>query len=140
MANHNIKEGMVTEFRKITSSKDAYTSTGQITLDFLVSTPAIVTMIIEASAKMLDDLVLNDDVTIGSHIELSHEHATLIGEEVIIKIKVAKIEGNTIYLEFEGRDADGIFCRGKYQRHIVHRQKLMEAAYARFDRVKIRPR
>lgn len=136
MANHKIKEGMITEFRRTTSSTDAYTSGGQITLDFLVSTPAIITMIIEASAKMLDELVSNDEVTIGSHIELSHEHATLIGEEIVIKIKVAQVKGNTIYLEFEGRDADGIFCRGKYQRHVVNRQRLLETAYSRFDHVK----
>lgn len=130
--SHNIKEGMVTEFSRVTNSADAYTAPGQTALDFLVSTPAIVTMVIEGSAKMLDALVPSENITIGTDLQLSHLHATFIGEQVTFKVKVAKVEGNTIYLEFEGKDSDGIFCNGTYQRHVVNKVKLVESVQKRF--------
>lgn len=133
MISHNIKEGMTTEFNRVTSSEDAYRVPGQMDLDYLVSTPAIVTMIIEGSARMLDALVSPENITIGTHIQLSHEHATLIGEQVSFIVKVAKVEGNTIHLDFQGKDRDGVFCRGSYQRHVVNRHKLTESAQKRFS-------
>ena len=46
MIEHNIKAGISTALTKVTNSNDSMPS---VTHDFLVSTPAVINMIIEAS-------------------------------------------------------------------------------------------
>ncbi len=132
MVNYKIKEGLFTTFEKKTSSGDAYISNSS-TIDYLLSTPAILSMIIDASCKLLDPLLPEEYITVGKNLELSHEHPTLIGESIKVTITVVKVMNNTIYLEFEGNDLHGVFCRGKYERAIVNRERLMEIAYHRSD-------
>ncbi len=130
MINHNIKEGLTYKYSKVTSSTDAYLSNDS-TFDYLVSTPAILNMIIGVSAKMLDSLLPNDYVTVGKEIQLSHDNPTIIGETIEIIVKVEKVDGNKIYLDIVGNDSQGICLSGKYQRVIVNKEKLNQAAFFR---------
>lgn len=130
MINHNIKEGLTYKYSKVTSSTDAYLSNDS-TFDYLVSTPAILNMIIGVSAKMLDSLLPNDYVTVGKEIQLSHDNPTIIGETIEIIVKVEKVDGNKIYLDIVGNDSQGICLSGKYQRVIVNKEKLNQEAFFR---------
>lgn len=130
MVNHKIREGLSTTFEKKTNASDAYIS-GSSTINYLLSTPALLTMVIDASCKLLDPLLPQEYVTVGKHLEFSHEHPTLIGETVKIKITVERIVHNTVHLIIEGFDAYGCCCKGRYDRTIVNKEKLMEIAYHR---------
>lgn len=130
MITHNIKEGLTATFSKKTTSSDAYLS-NDTTFDYLVSTPAILNMIIGVSAKMLDNLLPNDYVSVGKEVQLSHKHPTLIGETVELVLTVEKVEGDKIYLDVIGRDNHGICVKGKYERVIVNKNKLNEEAFTR---------
>lgn len=131
MIDHRITEGLTTTYKKETNFSDSVSTTESMALDFLVSTPAVLTMIIEASSKMLDTLVPSEFITVGKNIELSHEHPTIIGSTISLIIKVIKVEKNIILLEIEGHDDDGIFCKGKHERAIISKTKLLEIAYKR---------
>lgn len=131
MLKHNIIEGLTTTFQKETNYADSFSTNQSMSLDFLVSTPAVLNMIIQASGKFLDDLIPMEYITVGKNIELSHEHPTLIGSTVSIIIKVVKVENNIISLEIAGYDEEGIFCKGKHDRAIIKREKLIEIAYKR---------
>jgi predicted thioesterase len=133
MIAHNIKEGLTAKYSKVTRSSDAYLSNDS-TIDYLVSTPAILSMIIDVSVKMLDSIIPKDYVSVGKDIQLSHDHPTLIGETIELTLTVEKVDKNRIYLDIVGKDYRGICLRGKYERVIVDRNKLNEAAY---DRLKI---
>jgi predicted thioesterase len=132
MINHGIQEGLVTDFRKTTSPQDASLTSGSMELTYLVSTPAVINIIIDASSEMLDKLLPPEYITIGTHLEISHENPTLVGEAINLRIKVIKVVNNEVLLEFEGTDSVGLFCRGKYERCIVNKDKLLQSAYARF--------
>lgn len=132
MVKHKIREGLFTTYEKVTNAGDAYISNCS-TISYLLSTPALLTMIIDASCKMLDPLLPQEYITVGKNLELSHENPTLIGEKINLKIKVVKIIDNSIYLEFEGFDSHGVFCVGKYERSIVSKEKLTQIAYQRAD-------
>ncbi len=132
MINHGIQEGMVTDFRKITNPLDASDTSGSMELSYLVSTPAVINNIIEASSEMLNKLLPPEYTTIGTHLEISHENPTLVGEAINLRIKVIKVIHNEIFLEFEGTDSVGMFCKGKYERYIVNKDRLLQSAYARF--------
>ncbi|MDX9916938.1 MAG: hypothetical protein RBT15_02880 [Gudongella sp.] len=132
MIDHKIEIGQVSDFTKITSPSDAARGPGTEELYYLVSTAAILDMVIEGSGQMLDDKLPKEYTTVGAYIEIHHDHPTLVGESVNIRIKVENIEGSIIFLGVEGFDAMGQIFKGKYERHIVNKDRLMKYAYERF--------
>ncbi len=132
MIEHNIKEGLINDVRKITGPSDASDLPGSLEFSYLVSTPAVINMIIEGSTQILDKLLPDGYTTVGTFVQLSHENPTLIGEPIDIRIKVKEIDGSRVYLDFEGLDSEGRFCFGKHERHIVNKSRLMQRAYERF--------
>lgn len=130
MVSHKIREGISRTIKVETKPSDAYV-TNKSTIDYLLSTPALISKIIDGSCELLHDLIPREYITVGYNLELSHINPTVIGEEITIKITVSKVEGNKIFLDIIGNDSDGVICQGKYERIIVNKQKLMEKAYKR---------
>ncbi len=131
MINHRITEGLATVYNKQTTSNDAYSSSDTGTLDYLVSTPAIVTMMIDAATEMLDKLLPSDYITVGKKIDLFHEHPSIIGETISLKLVVEKLVGNTVMLDVRASDSKGVVCSGKIERAMIKKDKLIEIAYKR---------
>lgn len=134
MINHNVTVGLSTIYKKEASSSDALQATGAGAigiLDFLVSTPAILTMIIEASIQLIDHLLPDDYITVGKNIELSHDNPTMVDGIITIVLTVKKVSNDRVYLEFTGHDAVGQICQGKYERVMVSKKVLMDSAYKR---------
>ena len=134
MAEYNIQVGLSKDFRKTTTPSDSTNLSGSYVLSYLVSTPAIVNMIIEASTDLLDRLLPEDYTTVGTEIHLKHEKPTLIGEEVHIKVHVKEVNNEKVLLSIEGHDREGRFCKGEYERHIVNKNKLIQYTYSRYGR------
>lgn len=131
MINHRITKGLSATYTKNTTSNDARPSSNTGTLDYLVSTPSLVNMIIDASTNMLDKLLPSDYITVGKKIELHHEHPSLIGETITLKLQVNKIEGHSVILDVQAADSKGLVCTGTYERAIINKDKLLEIAYHR---------
>lgn len=131
MIKHQIKEGLTITDTKKTTTNDAHSSSNTGTLDYLVSTPSIVIMIIDTATHMLDKLLPSDFITVGKKIELLHEHPSIIGETISVKLTVEKIVGNSVLLNVEVADLRGIVCSGKHERAIINKEKLLEIAYMR---------
>lgn len=132
MITDNIEVGLRKNFSKMTTPADAANLTGTFELSYLVSTPTVVTMIIEASTELLNKLLPDEYTTVGTEIHVEHEKPTLIGEEINIQVQVKEVLNGQIILEVEGHDRQGRFCKGQHERHIVNKNKLMENAYKRF--------
>lgn len=131
MVSYSYLEGMEKDFYKTISTSENKDLPGSKDLNYLVATPSIIDIVIDGASQMLDSMIPEDLISVGTHIEISHEHPTLIGEKINLRIKVDKVINNKVFLEFLGTDSKGVFCRGKYERHIVSREKLKEAAYDR---------
>ena len=131
MLNHNIARGVYNVYTKKTNTTDTDAAFNTGTLNYLVSTPSIILMIINASSEMLDQLLPADYITVGKKIELTHEQPTLVGETITVTVEVEEVIQNVVYLDFEVKDSKGVVCSGKYRRVIVEKSKLMEIAYKR---------
>mgnify|MGYP000859423374 CR=1 FL=1 len=134
MVEHKIYEGISSTFKKEETLRHFLPSSGaDRALNYLLSTPQIIEMIIEASATMLDPLLPREYITVGTHIELSHEQPTLVlaGGTITVKLTVVKIHGNRINLDIECYDENGLICKGKYERAIVNKEKLRVTSYKR---------
>lgn len=132
MIEHRIAPGLTHVYTKEASSNDGNPAmaAGGI-MEYLVSTPAIFKMIIDASSQLLDPMLPAEFITVGKNIELLHEKPSMVNGMITIKLLVTKVEGDHIYLEFTGHDSFGEICKGKYERVIVNQQQLMEFAYKR---------
>jgi len=128
--NHKIYEGLSSTYEKVTTAADSYIS-NSTSIDSLLSTPSLLSTIIDVSCKMLDKLLPDDYITVGRNLELFHFNPTLIGEKISIVIKVAKVDKQRIHLEFVGSDYLGEFCKGKYEKVIVNKSTLLESAVKR---------
>ncbi len=134
MIDKGIQVGLRKDFIKVTTPNDASDLPGSFELSYLVSTPAVMNMIIEVSTELLDGLLPDGYTTVGTQILLEHEKPTLIGEEIDIRVQVKEVVKNKVLLSIEGHDREGRFCKGEYERHIVNKKKLIEFAYSRFPR------
>lgn len=134
MIEHKITVGLSTIHKREGSIRGTYAYSGtNDSLDYLLSTPEVLDIIIESSVKMLDPLLPNGYITVGKYIELSHEHPTLTltSSSISTILTVTKISGNKIYLDFTCHDDIGLICKGIYERAIVDKEKLMESTYRR---------
>lgn len=131
MIEHGIKEGMSIFYDKEVVSSDTAAAYGSKALDFLLSTPALVAMLINASAELLDPLVPDECITVGSSVELFHEKPTLLGENVRLVVTVRQVNGDRISLDFDAHDKVGIIARGKHERFVVMGNDVLDAAYER---------
>lgn len=131
MIEHGIKEGMSIFFDKEVVSSDTAASYGSKALDFLLSTPGLVAMLINASAELLDPLVPKDCLTVGNSVELYHEKPTLLGENVRLVVTVKQVEGDRILLDFVAHDKVGVIARGKHERYVVLGDDVLHVAYER---------
>lgn len=134
MFDHKIIVGLSTIYKKEGSMLETLSSSGTVgSLNYLLTTPQIMEIIIEASSTMLDPLLPDGYITVGKFIELSHEQPTLTltGGTISVIITVTKIDGNKIYLDVACYDDVGLICKGMYERAIVNKNSLMEATYKR---------
>lgn len=134
MIEHKITVGLSSIHKREGTIRGTYAYSGSNdSLDYLLSTPEVLDIIIEASVKMLDPLLPSGYITVGKYIELSHEQPTLTltGESISTIITVTKISGNKIFLDFSCHDEIGLICKGIYERAIVDKEKLMESTYRR---------
>ena len=131
MITHQIKKGLSSTYTKHTATNDAYSSANSHALEYLVSTPSIMNMLIDASAEMLDKLLPSDYITVGRKIELFHEHPSLVGETITLKLIVDDIREYSVFLKFEATDSKGLVCSGIYERTMINKNKLLEIAYKR---------
>lgn len=128
--DNKIIEGLSITYNKQTTASDAYV-TNTSSIENLVSTPALLTMIVEASCDMLDSLLPQQYLTVGNKLELSHVNPTLVGDTITLILTVEKVDGNRVFLDIVGADSNGRVCKGKYNKVIVDKNKLMGNAYKR---------
>lgn len=134
MLTHKIIVGLSTIYKKEGSLLETLSSSATTgSLNHLLTTPQIIETIIEASYHMLDPLLPEGYVTVGKNIQLTHEHPTLtiVGATISVVLTVTKIDGSKIFLDVACYDNVGLICKGLYERAIVNKEKLMEAAYNR---------
>ena len=81
---------------------------------------------IRAIAPHLDD----DEVSLGVHVDLSHDAATPPGMEVVARVRLEAVEGRALTFSVEADDARERICAGTHRRFVVDRDRF-DAGVAR---------
>ncbi len=65
------------------------------------------------------------EMTLGTHIDVSHEAATPPGREVTATVELVEVDGKRLVFAVEAHDGVAIISRGRHQRHIIQRDKFL---------------
>jgi fluoroacetyl-CoA thioesterase len=65
-----------------------------------------------------------EELTLGTHIDISHEAATPPGLEVTATVELVAVEGKKLIFEVEAHDGVDIIARGRHERMIANRAKF----------------
>ena len=91
----------------------------------LLSTPSLVAMMMEASANLIDERLPEGFISVGKSAEVTHEHPTVIGATVSVKVEIKSFDGYHIRLQMTASDESGIVGRGSHTRSIVNKKWLL---------------
>ena len=64
------------------------------------------------------------EMTVGTHINVSHVAATPTGFKIRIKVKLIEMEGRRLLFEVEADDGIDIICQGTHERFIIYPDKF----------------
>jgi len=66
-----------------------------------------------------------NEMTLGTHIDVSHEAATPVGRVVTADVELIEAEGKRLLFKVEAHDGVAVISRGTHQRHIINRDKFV---------------
>lgn len=96
----------------------------------LYSTPALVSLMIEASVRMVDANLPDGFISVGKSAEVTHDHPSVIGDTIALTVRIVDFDGYHIGIEMEAHDDRGMLGHGRHVRTIVNK-RWMELAIAR---------
>jgi fluoroacetyl-CoA thioesterase len=62
--------------------------------------------------------------TLGTHIHVSHGAATPPGLEVLVRVKLVRVEGRRLLFEVEAHDGVDLISRGRHERCVIDRRRF----------------
>jgi predicted thioesterase len=95
------------------------------TIDFMgeaarvYATPMLVRDIETAARDLLLAHLDPGEDSVGTRVEIDHLAASLLGQQVTLKLTVADVKGRAVSLEVEGHDGVDTICRGRHNRFVV---------------------
>lgn len=66
-------------------------------------------------------------LTLGTHINVSHEAATPAGFEITVKVKLTEVDGRRLSFDVEAHDGVDIISRGTHERFIVDGERFISS-------------
>lgn len=65
-----------------------------------------------------------EELTLGTHIDVSHEAATPPGLEVTATVELLAVEGKKLTFAVEAHDGVDVVARGRHERIVVNRTRF----------------
>lgn len=137
-----VKIGLMGIVQKKVNENKNIVGIGGKSLKVLLSTPDLIALMIEASIKAVDHLLvapiyLNDLITIGKSLTINHHKPTFLGSVITVKSILKSLEGNKLIFEITAYDEIGLIASGIHERYIVSEKGIIEKAIERKEQMKI---
>jgi len=66
-----------------------------------------------------------DEITLGTQVDLSHSAPTVIGAQVVIDVTLTKVEGRSLTFSVAARDDYAVISTGTHLRGVVSRPRFV---------------
>ena len=113
--------GLTLTVQKKVGEGDTSKHYGSGTLGDVFATPSLVALMIEASAKLVDENLDEGFISVGKMSQVVHEQPTLLGESVSVMVTVREADRYRVLLDMEAYDEVGLIGTGVHERIIVAR-------------------
>ena len=64
------------------------------------------------------------ELSLGTHVDLSHVAATPPGMEVVARVRLEEVDGRRLVFSAEASDAVEVICAGRHERFVVDRGRF----------------
>jgi fluoroacetyl-CoA thioesterase len=94
-------------------------------VDGILSTSRMIGLIEDACLEAIQPLVGNGQITVGTRVDVTHIGTAREGEEVTVRIRLAKVTHHRLLsFEVSVEAPDGIISTGIHQRLVVERSRF----------------
>lgn len=117
--------GMKYRMEKTVSKEQLASSVGSGALD-VFGTPFMVLLMEEACFYCVFNEVGENNSTVGTHLDISHDSPTPIGAKVYCDCELISIEGRKLVFTVEAYDEFGLIGKGTHERYIVDNERFLK--------------
>lgn len=105
------------------ASTRTYTVTAEMTPPSVpapvLATPRMIALIEHACVESLKPHLDDGEITLGTHVNVSHEGAARVGQEIVVHTRLIEIERRRLQFEIEVVAPCGVISTGTHQRTVV---------------------
>ncbi len=92
----------------------------------VLSTPQLLQFVEDASMQCLAPLMDDNEISLGTHVDLAHLAATPVGLIVRTEVEIIKVDGKRVEFAFSTFDEREKIADGTHERYITTREKFAE--------------
>jgi predicted thioesterase len=92
----------------------------------VLSTPMLLQLVEEAAMQCVAPSLGAGEITLGTHVDLTHVSATPVGLIVRTEVEVLKFDGRRIEYAFTAFDEREKIAEGTHERYVTSRDKFRE--------------
>jgi len=92
----------------------------------VLSTPMLLQLVEEAAMQCIAPTMDEGQISLGTHIDLSHLAATPVGQIIRIEVEVLKTDGKRVEFAFNAFDEREKIAEGTHERYVAERTKFLE--------------
>ena len=92
----------------------------------VLSTPMLLQLVEEAAMACVAPLLDENEITLGTHIDLAHLAPTPVGLIVRTEVEILKVDGRRIEYAFTAFDEREKIGEGTHERYVASREKFRE--------------
>lgn len=90
----------------------------------VLSTPHLIWLLEESCMELLEDYLVEDEMSLGTHVDVEHLAPALIGDNVCFRSVIVQASGRDLLFRVEATNGDECLARGLHRRTVVSRNRL----------------
>ncbi|HEV8019801.1 MAG TPA: thioesterase family protein [Candidatus Lustribacter sp.] len=92
----------------------------------VLSTPQLLQLVEDASMQCLAPLLDENEISLGTHVDIAHLSATPVGLIVRTEVEIIKVDGKRVEFAFSTFDEREKVADGTHERYVTTREKFKE--------------
>ncbi len=120
-----IKTGITGHAEAIVTKDSTALAVGSGSLE-VFSTPMMTALMEKAACNAVSRFLENDETTVGTMLNITHDKAVLIGKLVKATAEITDINGRELTFKITAEDENGIIGQGTHKRFVVYAEKFMK--------------
>lgn len=125
-----IKIGLKGTAETVVSKENMAVTVGSGSLE-VFATPMMTALMEKAACNALEGLLENDETTVGTKLDITHDSATPEGMEVKATAEVIEVHGREIVFTVRAEDKCGLIGKGIHKRFVVFAEKFISKTKAK---------